>query len=319
MTEAPGAGRSMTALRAHTRTSPLAVEPVPRPAPGIGDVLVAVRAASITPTELGWPSSWTDRAGRERSPVIPGHEFSGVVVALGPGTTGPGVGDPVFGIADWYRDGAAAGYLAVEARNVAAKPLSLSHAEAACVPLAASTAWQALFVHGRLREGQRVLIHGAAGGVGVFAVQLARSAGATVIGTCRSAGRAALLDELGASLVVDVEGERFEDVGPVDLVLDLVGDDVALRSWPLVRPGGSLVTAVLGVPRGRPRLDARWVSFVVEADRRLLAELARSVDAGELRPVLGAVFPLSDGQRAFEAKQGGGVPGKVALCVVDED
>ncbi|HTE71610.1 MAG TPA: NADP-dependent oxidoreductase [Actinomycetes bacterium] len=312
---------SMTAVRAYVDagTPRLAVETAPRPVPGIGDVLVAVRAASLTPTELGWPSTWTDRVGRDRSPVIPGHEFSGVVVALGPGTTGLGVGDPVFGLADWYRDGAAAGYLAVEARNVAAKPLTLNHAEAACVPLAASTAWQALFVHGRLRDGQRVLIHGAAGGVGVFAVQLARSAGATVIGTCRSAGRAALLHDLGASEVVDVDRERFEDVGPVDLVLDLVGDDVAQRSWPLVRPGGTLVTVVGGVPRGRPRADARWVWFVVEADRRLLAELARSIDEGELRPVLGAVFPLYDAPRAFGAKLRGGVLGKVALQVVDED
>jgi len=311
----------MTALRAHARgdDSLLVVESAPLPTPGIGDVLVAVRAASITPTELGWSSTWTDRAGRDRSPVIPGHEFSGVVVGLGPGTTGLGVGDPVFGLADWYRDGAAATYLAVEARNVAGKPLGVSHAEAACVPLAASTAWQALFVHGRVRAGQTVLVHGAAGGVGVFAVQLARSAGATVVGTCRSPAAARLLDELGVPRVLDVDRDRFEDLQPVDLVLDFVGGDVGVRSWPLVRPGGSLVTAVLGVPRGRPRPDARWVSFVVEPDRRLLAELARSIDDGELLPLLGAVFPLSDGHRAFEAKRGGGVPGKVALSVVAED
>ena len=309
----------MTALRAHVRGGPerLLYESAPRPIPGVGDVLVAVHAAGVTPTELEWPSTWTDRAGRDRRPVVPGHEFSGVVVGLGPGTTGVGVGDPVFGIADWYRDGAAATHLAVEARNVASKPLTVGHTAASCVPLAASTAWQALFVHGRLREGQTVLIHGAAGGVGVFAVQLARSAGATVVGTCREPK--ALLDELGATRVIDVEHERFEDAGPVDLVLDLVGGDVALRSWPLVRPGGTLVTAVGGVRRGRPRPDARWVFFVVEPDRRLLAELARSIDAGELRPVLGATFPLSEGRRAFEAKLDGGVPGKVALSVVEDD
>lgn len=308
----------MLALRAHAPGGPaqLTYEEAPRPAPGVGDVLVAVHAASVTPSELEWPSTWTDRAGRDRRPVVPGHEFSGVVVGLGFGTTGVAVGDAVFGLADWYRDGAAATHLAVEARNVASKPLSLSHTEASCVPLAASTAWQALFVHGRLRAGQSVLIHGATGGVGAFAVQLARSAGATVTGTCRAPG--ALLDELGATRVIDVDQERFEDVGPVDLVLDLVGGDFALRSWPLVRPGGTLVTAVGGVPRGRPRRDARWVFFVVEPDRRLLAELARSLDAGELRPVLGATFPLSEGRRAFEAKLDGGVPGKVALSVVDD-
>ena len=315
----PHTGGAMTALRMHEPGDlhQLRYEAAPRPVPGVGDVLVAVHAAGITPTELAWSSTWTDRAGRGRRPVIPGHEFSGVVVALGPGTTGVSVGDPVFGLADWYRDGSAATHLAVEARNLAAKPLSLSHVEAACVPLAASTAWQALFVHGRLRAGQRVLVHGAAGGVGVFAVQLARSAGATVIGTCRAPG--GLLDELGASLVVDLDRESFEDVGPVDLVLDLAGADLAQRSWPLVRPGGTLVTVVGGVPRGRPRADARWVFFVVEPDRRLLAELARSIDAGELRPVLGATFPLYVGAQAFEAKQAGGVPGKVALQVVEDD
>ena len=311
--------QSMWALRARARGGPrhLVYEEAPRPTAGTGDVLVAVHAASVTPTELSWPSTWVDRSGRDRSPAIPGHEFSGVVVALGHGTTGVAVGDPVFGLADWYRDGAAATHLAVEARNVAAKPLTVSHAEAACVPLAASTAWQALFLHGRLRAGQRVLIHGAAGGVGVFAVQLARSAGATVIGTCRAPG--ALLDELGASRVVDLDRESFEDLGPVDVVLDLAGAELAQRSWPLVRPGGALVTVVSGVPRGRPRPDARWVFFVVEPDRRLLAELARSIDAGELRPVLGGSFPLSGGRRAFEAKLDGGVPGKVALRVVDDD
>ena len=304
---------SMTAVRAHAvvGTPRLAVETAPRPVPAIGDVLVAVRAASLTPTELGWPSTWTDRLGRDRSPVIPGHEFSGVVVALGPGTTGLAVGDPVFGLADWYRDGAAAGYLAVEARNVAPKPLSISHAQAACVPLAASTAWQALFVHGRLRDGQRVLIHGAAGGVGVFAVQLARSAGATVIATAGPAN----FDFLRCLGAVPV---AYGD-GLIDRITDAAPDGVAERSWPLVRPGGTLVTVVGGVPRGRPRGDARWVWFVVEADRRLLAELARSIDAGELHPVLGGVFPLYDAPRAFGAKLRGGVPGKVALQVVEED
>jgi NADPH:quinone reductase-like Zn-dependent oxidoreductase len=313
-----GLGSSMTALRAYAQGGPqqLRCESAPRPTPGIGEVLVAVHAASITPPELAWPSTWTDRAGRDRRPVVPGHEFSGVVVGLGPGTTGVDVGDPVFGIADWYRDGAAATHLAVEARNVAGKPLCVSHAEAACVPLAASTAWQALFVHGRLRAGQTVLIHGAAGGVGVFAVQLARSAGATVIATCRAPG--ALLDELGASRVVDLDRQSFTGIGPVDLVLDLAGGDLAQRSWPLVRPGGALVTVVGGVAPGRPRADARWVFFVVEPDRHLLTELARSIDSGELRPVLGATFPLCDGRRAFEAKLAGGVPGKVALRVVDE-
>src|SRR3954451_3989227 len=167
----------------------LSVEERSRPEPGIGDVLIQVGAASFTPTELQWPSTWVDRSGRDRRPVIPGHEVSGTVVALGYGTTGFGVGGEVFGLTDWYRDGSLAEFVAVEARNLATKPGSLSHVDAAAFPMTALTAWQALFVHAGLKADQTVVIHGAGGGVGTLAVQLAVDAGARVIGTGRAPGR----------------------------------------------------------------------------------------------------------------------------------
>ena len=198
--------QSMWALRLHERGGPedLAYEQAPRPYIGIGDAVVRVHAASFTPTELTWPSTWVDHAGHDRRPTIPAHEVSGVVEALGYGTVGVAVGQAVYGLADWYRDGAAAEYVAVEARNLAPKPTSLSHVEAAAVPLAGLTAWQALFDYGGLVAGQRVLIQGAGGGVGVVAVQLARAAGSAVIGTGRAWARE-LVGELGAGSFVDVE------------------------------------------------------------------------------------------------------------------
>jgi NADPH:quinone reductase-like Zn-dependent oxidoreductase len=210
--------QSMWALRLHERGGPeqLACEQAPRPYVGTGDALVRVHAASFTPTELTWPDTWVDHAGHDRRPTIPAHEVSGVVEELGYGTVGVTVGQAVYGLTDWYRDGAAAEYVAVEARNLAPKPTSLSHVEAAAVPLAGLTAWQALFDYGRLLAGQSVLIHGAGGGVGVFAVQLARAAGAAVIGTGRAWARE-VVTELGAATFIDIERERFEDVvGQVD-------------------------------------------------------------------------------------------------------
>jgi len=307
-------GRTMTALRARMNgdTKGLSYEEAPIPAPGIGDVLLEVRAASFTPTELRWPSTWVDRAGKARPAPIPAHEVSGVVADLGYGTTGFAVGDEVYGLTDWYRDGAAASYVAVEARNLALKPPSLDHLHAAAVPLAALTAWQALFEHGGLSAGQSVLIHGAGGGVGVFAVQLAHSAGAHVIATGR-AWAEDLVRELGADEFADTERRRFEEVaGEVDVVFDVVGGEIRSRSWSLVRPGGVLVS-VVPPPEGSRHPRARGVFFVVEPDRAALAELARRIDAGELRSIVGEVFPLERGQEAFEAKRRSGIPGKLRV------
>ena len=309
-------GRTMTALRARMNgdTKGLSYEEAPIPAPGIGDVLLEVRAASFTPTELRWPSTWVDRAGKARPAPIPAHEVSGVVADLGYGTTGFAVGDEVYGLTDWYRDGAAAGYVAVEARNLAPKPASLDHTHAAAVPLVALTAWQALFEHGGLLAGQSVLIHGAGGGVGVFAVQLARSAGARVVGTGR-AWAEDLVRELGVDEFVDTERQRFEEVaGEVDVVLDVVGGEIRRRSWSLVKPRGVLVS-IVPPPEEVKHPEAQGVLFVVEPNRAALSELARRVDAGELRSIVGEVFTLERGQEAFEIKQRTGVPGKVVLQV----
>jgi NADPH:quinone reductase-like Zn-dependent oxidoreductase len=309
-------GKTMIALRARMSgdARKLSCEEVPMPSPGIGDVLLQVHAASFTPTELKWPSTWVDRAGKARPAPVPAHEVSGVVVALGYGTTGFAVGDEVYGLTDWYRDGAAAGYVAVEARNLALKPRSLDHVRSAAVPLAALTAWQALFDHGGLSAGQSVLIQGAGGGVGVFAVQLARSAGARVVGTGR-AWAEDLVRDLGADQFVDTERQRFEEVaGEVDVVLDVIGGEIRRRSWALVKPGGVLVS-IVPPPEEVRHPGARGVLFVVEPDRAALAELARRIDAGELRSIVGEVFPLERGREAFEAKWRSGLPGKVVLQV----
>ena len=306
----------MEALRARAGDGPeqLRYECVPLPSPGIGDVLLEVRAASFTPTELDWPSTWADRVGNARTAPIPAHEVSGVVAALGYGTTGFAVGDEVYGLTDWYRDGAAAGYVAVEARNLARKPGSLDHVRSAAVPLAALTAWQALFVHAHLSAGQSVLIHGAGGGVGVFAVQLAHGAGARVVATGRGWAEG-LVRELGADEFVDAERQSFEEVaGEVDVVFDLIGDEVWRRSWAVVKPGGVLVSVVAPLEE-TGRRGASGVFFVVEPDRAALTEVARLIDAGELGPVVGEVYPLERGREAFEAKRRPGTPGKVVLRV----
>src|SRR3954468_18530991 len=232
----------MHALRAHERgeAEGLRYEEAAEPIPGNGDVLVQVCAASFTPTEMTWPSTWVDHAGKDRRPVIPAHEVSGVVTALGYGTTGVSVGDAVYGLTDWYRDGAAAEYVAVEARNLARKPDRLDDRTAATVPMVALTAQQALFDHGCLAPGQTVVVLGAGGGVGTFAVQLARAAGARVVAVAR-AWATDLLRELGAEVYVDVDRAPLRDV---DLVFDLVGGEVLRRAYASIKPGAGMVSVV---------------------------------------------------------------------------
>ncbi len=288
----------------------MSVEERSRPEPRIGDVLIQVGAASFTPTELQWPSTWVDRSGRDRRPVIPGHEVSGTVVALGYGTTGFGVGDEVFGLTDWYRDGSLAEFVPVEARNLATKPGSLSHVDAAAFPMTALTASQALFVHADLRAGQTVAIHGAGGGVGTLAVQLAVSAGARVIGTGRAEARDLVL-HLGAEQYLDLAHDALDEVKGVDVVFDLVGGDVLHRSGPMLRPGGSIVS-VVEAPNAE-RADMNCLLFVVEPNGEQLTELARRIDTDGLRPVVGNVGALSDGARLWAKKVAGGIPGKVVL------
>jgi NADPH:quinone reductase-like Zn-dependent oxidoreductase len=262
-----------------------------------GDVIVAVHAASFTPDELSWPGTWTDRAGRERAPTIPGHELSGVVAELGYGTTGLEVGQPVIGLTDWCRDGTLAEYVAVEARNLARLSDGIDHVAAAALPMPGLTAWQALFDHAHLAAGQTVLIHGAAGGVASLAVQLAVEAGARVIGSGRASHKETVLGN-GAHAFVDLEHDRLDDVGAVDVVFDVLGGEILDRSAQLVRPGGVLVT-IAEPPRVRPE-DVRAIFFIVEPDRVRLAELEHRLHDGRLRPSIGAVYSLADAASAFD-------------------
>ena len=304
----------MKAIRLHEPTgiSGLVYEEVPDATPMLGDVLIKVAAVGITHNELDWPL-WTCRAGHQRASMIPGHELSGVVTALGYGTAGIAVGDEVYGLADQFRDGAAAEYVAVEARNLAPKPRTVDHAHAAAVPRAGLTAWQALFDHGRLAKGQTVVIHGAGGAVGSTAVQLAHWAGAEVIGTGRGHSRQ-LATELGADRYISLDTDRLEDVvGQADVVVDTIGGEVLAASPALLRPGGALITikAAYELPAGRD--DIRQVLFVQESSRAQLAELARLIDEGHLRPQVGAVYPLARGAEAFSAKAACGMPGRIVL------
>ncbi len=256
----------------------------PEPLAAINDVIVQIHASGFVSTELGWPSTWTDRAGRDRTPSIPGHELAGVVTALGYGTTGLSVGQRVFGLADWHRDGTLAEYVAIEARNLAPLPGDVDFTVGASLPISGLTAWQGLFQHGRLQAGQSVLAHGAAGAVGTMVTQLAREAGAYVIGTGRTADREKALD-FGAQEFLDLENDALESVGEVDLVLDVIGGDVQKRSADLIKAGGTLVS-VVGPVEARPA-DGLAVDFVVEADRAQLGEIVQRVRDGRLRTNIG--------------------------------
>jgi len=268
----------------------------PEPQAAINDVIVEIHASGFVGTELTWPSTWTDRVGRDRTPTIPGHELAGVVTALGYGTTGLAIGQRVFGLADWYRDGTMAEHLAIEARNLAPLPGDTDFTVGASLPISGLTAWQGLFDHGRLRSGQTVLAHGAAGAVGSMVTQLARLAGAYVIGTGRAADRQKTLD-FGAQEFIDLEHDKLEDVGGVDLVFDVIGGDIGKRSARLVRPGGMMVS-IVGPVEARPA-DGLAIDFVVEADRAQLTEIVQRVRDGRLRTNIGTVASLDDAVAAF--------------------
>jgi NADPH:quinone reductase-like Zn-dependent oxidoreductase len=306
----------MKAIRTHERTgiSGLVFEEAPEPKPMFCEVLVKVAACGITHNELDWPI-WTCRAGHRRAWVIPGHEVSGTVAALGFGTAGIAVGDEVYGLTDQLRDGAAAEYVAVEARNVAPKPRTVDHVHAAAVPRAGLTAWQALFDHGKLAKGQTVVIHGAGGAVGSMALQLARWAGAEVIGTGRSHSQP-LATELGADRYIALDtgtGPLQGLAGQADLAFDTIGGEVLAGSAALLRPGGTLVTVKADAPLPADRDDISTLVFIQESSRAQLAELARLIDEGHLRPQVGAVYPLAEAVTAYRNKAAGGVPGRIVL------
>jgi NADPH:quinone reductase-like Zn-dependent oxidoreductase len=268
----------------------------PKPQAAINDVVVQVHASGFTWDELTWPSTWTDRLGRDRTPVIPGQELAGIVTVLGYGTTGLSVGQRVFGVTDSHRSGTLAEYVAVEARNLAALPGDVDFTVGASVAMPGMTAWQGLFDHGRLRAGQSVLVNGAAGAVGSMVTQLAREAGAYVVATGRAAHRQTAL-EFGAQAFVDLDNDAQEDVGEVDLVFDVIGGEIAKRSARLIRAGGTLVT-IAGPTEARPA-DGRAVDFVVQSNRANLNEIIQRVRDGRLRTNIGTVSTLDDAVAAF--------------------
>ena len=282
----------------------------PDPKAAINDVVVEVHASGFVGTELTWPSTWTDRLDRDRTPSIPGHELAGIVTALGDGTTGLSLGQRVFGLADWYRDGTLAEAVAMEARNLAPLPGDVDFTVGASLPISGLTAWQGLFEHGRLEAGQSVLAHGAAGAVGSMVAQLAREAGAHVIGTGRAADRQKALD-FGAHEFIDLENDSLEDIGEVDLVFDLIGGDIGKRSARLVRRGGTLVS-IVGPSEARP-VDGLAIDFVVEANRGQLREIVQRVRDERLRTNIGTVATLDDAVAAFNATTRR--PGKTVIRV----
>jgi NADPH:quinone reductase-like Zn-dependent oxidoreductase len=268
----------------------------PEPQASINDVVVQVYASGFTSGELTWPSTWTDRLGRDRTPVIPGQELAGVVTALGYGSTGLSVGQRVFGLTDSYRGGTLAEYVAIETRNLAPLPGDVDFTLGASVAMPGLTAWQGLVEHGRLKAGQSVLVHGAAGAVGSMVTQLARELGAYVIGSGRAGDRQKALD-FGAQEFVDLENDNLEDVGGVDLVFDVIGGDVGKRSADVIRAGGTLVT-IAGPTEARPT-DGLTVDFVVVPDRAQLNEIIQRVRDGRLRSHIGKVATLADAVAAF--------------------
>lgn len=301
---------TMIAIRLHAPGGPeeLVLERVPAPRVREGEVLVRVYAAAITRDELEWPT--------DRLPAIPSYEVSGVVVAVAPGVEEIGIGEAVYALTRFDRDGAAAEYVALDANELAPKPHTLDHIESAAIPMTGLSAWQGLFDHGHLEAGQRVLIHGAAGGVGHVAVQLARLHGAYVIGSAsqRDADR---VRAYGANEVLDPDSRFESTLAPVDLVFDTAGGARLARSPSVVRPGGRLVSIAEEPPEAPPESTMTSSYFVVAPNRVQLVELARLADRGELRPAIDSVFPLAEAHAAFARSMASGKQGKVVLRVHD--
>lgn len=306
----------MKAIRLHGRGGPdyLVYEEAPQPQPGPGEVLVRVAATAVIANELKWDETYQTASGVLRPLPIPGHDLSGVVAEIGPGVSDLAVGDAVYALLAFGRDGAEAEYAIALPDELAPKPRTLDNVQAAAVPLAGLTAWQALFTHAGLSAGQTVLIHGAAGGVGTYAVQLARWAGARVIATA-SARQHDFLRELGAEEVVDYATTRFEDVvHDVDVVFDMVGGDTLARSWQVAKAGGMIVSVVSPRPTQQsPRDDVRFVWFIVEPNGEQLRQIGALLDAGRIRPIVAQVLPLAEARRAFEEAANGHARGKIVL------
>jgi NADPH:quinone reductase-like Zn-dependent oxidoreductase len=303
---------TMQAIRAHARggAERLVLESAPVPVPAADEALVEVHAAAITYDELLWDESWT-RDGVDRTPIIPSHEVSGTVAAVGSAVTDLSVGQEVYGLIEFDRDGAAAEFVTVRAADLARKPTTVDHVHAAALPLAALTAWQALFDHAHLEAGHSVLVLGGAGGVGAYVVQLAHHFGARVTATVRTSETSDYATGMGADEVVVGAA-----TGSFDIVIDTVGGPALAAAYPLVRDGGWLITlSAPPDPELRQGRDLKDEFFVVRPDREELDELSALVDNGSLRPLVGETFPLTEASTAYADRGRHGGPGKTVLVV----
>lgn len=288
---------------------------LPKPEPESGEILVRVHAAGVTPAELSWYPTTHTKSGAERVRAIPGHEFSGVVAATGTGIEDFEVGTEVYGMNDWFVDGATAEFCIALPRNVARKPASLSHEAAASVPIGALTAWQGLIDRARLQPGEQVLVHGGAGGVGLYAVQLAHNLGARVIATV-SARDVDFVKHLGADKTIDYKASRFDEVVEnLDVVFDTVGGDALERSWRVLKPGGRIVT-IASNNEGSADRRVKDAFFIVEPNQKQLVEIARQLDAGDLRAFVKATVALSEASDAYSGTVAGkDGPGKIVIAI----
>ena len=269
-----------------------------KPEPGLGEILVHVHAAGVTTTELSWYPTTHTKSGTERPRAVPGHEFSGVITAIGKGVQDFEVGDEVYGMNDWYADGATAEFCITVPQNVARKPATLSHEAAASVPIGALTSWQGLIDRAKLEQGERVLIHGGAGAVGIYAVQLAHMRGARVITTV-STQDIEFVKRLGADEVIDYKASRFEkEVRDVDVVFDAVGGDTLDRSWGVLKPGGRMIT-IAADGEGTTDQRVKDAYFIVEPNQKQLVEIAKQLDAGYLRAFVKTTIPLNEASAAY--------------------
>src|SRR5215813_2818526 len=296
-------------------TTALVEEKLPQPQPGRGELLIQVHAAGVTSKELLWYPTTHKKSGESRSCAIPGHEFSGVIAAVGKDTAGFDVGQEVYGMNDWFSDGATAEYCITQPSSIAPKPAGLTHIDAASVPIGALTAWQGLFDRARLQAGERVLVHGGAGAVGVFAIQLARFRGAQVTATA-SARNLTFVAQLGAAQVIDYRAVRFEDnVRDLDVVFDTVGGETLQRSWAVLKPGGRMITIAAD---SETTTDDRvkQAFFIVETNREQLTQIGDLLETGNLHPVVDAVLPLTQVSAAYagEVRQRRG-RGKLVIVV----
>jgi len=310
---------NMKAVRIHSYGGPevLRFEDAPRPAPGAGELLIRVHAAAVNPVDGKIRAGYMKEIFPFALPFTPGWDVSGVVEATGSGVTKFKKGDEVYARPDLSRNGAYAEYVAVKEAEAALKPRSIDHVHAAAIPIVASTAWQALFDRAALGQDQRILIHGGAGGVGSFAVQLAKWKGAFVVATASTRNQA-FLRELGVDEPVDYEKTRFEDVvHDVDVVFDPIGGDTRARSWKVLKKGGILVSIVGPPPSAEEaaKHGVRSAFFSAQTNASQLAEIAKLVDSGKIYPIVETVLPLAEARRAHELTEKGHARGKIVLKV----